>query len=341
LALSGLRRALGAIAGLALLVGAASGATIGGASGRGVVEPADALRVTHLGDGIVRWTRLDGRIAAGPVVVEEGILSGERGDPLRILVEAKEGPEGADRVSEGQALLSVRSTLRAEVAAATEAELAALDADLATLEAGGRSGDRAAAESAVSVARARLSEARQIAARLTAVGNAGAIPTWEAEVAALRVSVREAELAEARAGVAAAAAAPLPAELEAARARAASARARLTQARARLDAEVLRAPFAGRLIAGVDPVVLELVSTEADLLRIALPENQRAKVALGDPITFRPVEGGSTVEGRLIGLDPRARSSMHGPVFFAVAQLERPLPLGATGGVSVGAWRPW
>ena len=193
---------LGAIGGITLIALGVWGAEPDTIEGAGQVTAAREYRVEHTGDGRLRWRLLDGAVPGGPVTVAEGVLVEDGGEPLQFMVEEAAAP-GA-RLAAGTPLVSLETPAVKAAMAAAAAERDAALADLDTLRAGGRRGDVAAAQAAVTVAEAALAEARAnevIAARLAEQRAGG---TFDHQTAILRVAVAEAQLSAARAGVAAA-----------------------------------------------------------------------------------------------------------------------------------------
>ena len=324
---------LGAIGGITLIALGVWGAEPDTIEGAGQVTAAREYRVEHTGDGRLRWRLLDGAVPGGPVTVAEGVLVEDRGEPLQFMVEEAAAP-GA-RLAAGTPLVSLETPAVKAAMAAAAAERDAALADLDTLRAGGRRGDVAAAQAAVTVAEAALAEARAnevIAARLAEQRAGG---TFDHQTAILRVSVAEAQLSAARAGVAAARQAPHEVELDAASDRVRAAEARLEAASTRVDAGSLRTPFAGVARRPGGDVLVSVEDDSVPLVQAAVPERLAGRLRAGAPGTFRLTNGAGSVPATLVSVDSKAYPGETGPVVWALARLDAPAPGGATGILSL------
>ncbi len=305
----------------------------------GVVTPALEYRVEHLGDGRVRWRLLDGAVPGGPATQVEGVFVEVRGEPLTVEV----SPAAADgaRVEVGTALVDVHAPGATAGAAAAEAERDAAARDLEVLEAGGRPGVVAAAQAAVGVAEAGLAQARANAAVVSRLVEQGAAGAWEREAAVLAVGVAEAQLQAARASVGAAIAAPHATEVQAARDRLAAADARLQLAQARAASTTLTSPIRGRAHRPGGDIIVSVQDDSVSLVQVALPEAARGRVEVGAAADFRPTRGGPPIAATVLAVSDAAVTGAGGPVVWALARLEAPLPPGATGTLRVDGGGSW
>lgn len=295
------------------------------------VVPARSFALHHAGDGIVRWVLSDGRVPGGPVAVEEGVVEGERGDTRVVKIEALHGAQ----VEVGTLLATIGSARSAEREAAEDAERRAREADLALVSRGGRDEDVRWARREVEVARAAVVQAKAQSERLSGLVASGAASAWEAQDAALQLSLREAELALATVGVDRAALAPRPEDLALAEAGVAAAAARLAEARAARAHERLVSPLVGRVDLPGSGIVLRVLGDEPSVLQIALDAHQRGLVHPGDEVLFQVGEEAEPRRGRIVAVGDEVRAVGLRAVVWLTASVEPAVPVGVTGVVRI------
>lgn len=320
-----------AVAGILGLAALASWSWSGGAvQGPARVEAASEFRVSTADGGMARWTLLDGRVPGGPVVVADGALQADRGDPLEL--ELLDGRRAGDAVEEGQPVARLRAPRLEEEVLALAQEARALEAEVALREAGGRPEAVARAQQAVRVAEATLAQAQSALAHLEVLARQGAAGGRLVEEAREEREVRQAELALARAAMAEARQPALPEELDALQARRAAVQARQVAAQGRMDELLLRAPVAGTLLLPGGETLVQVVADGARLLQVAVPEAARGRVRVGDQVSFAPTaDADRPVPGRVVEVGASAVMLGTRPVVWVVAELEGAPPIGATG----------
>ena len=295
----------------------------------GMVTAPSVWRVSHLGDGVVRWQVLDGTLPGGSAVAADGVLIGDRGDQLTLTL--REGLDEGTEVSAGQPLVDTDRPALREAAKERTAKLAAIRADAAALEKGGRVGAISAAQAEVRVARANLERARRARDIAQSTAAQGGIGKWEAELAELEVTVQMSALAAAEGAVARARDLPLEEEINAAAARTTAAIAAEAEARIRAFGEPLSAPFDGRVRRPGGDIIIEVESTQDSLVQVLLPEVQRNVWAPGEQVHFWPTDGGDALPGTLLRIGTSTALGASGPLVWAVVQLEALAPAGSTG----------
>lgn len=337
--MSALRLVAGALAGVALVAGGTWALGPARIQAPGLVVPAQSWELRHAGDGALHWALLDGSQPGGPVARAEGVLLAERGGRLEVAL--LDGIEAGTQVTAGTPLVTARRPALVARARALEAEADAAERDVDVLALGDRQGPVAAAQAQVEVARAALARARraeEVARELVASGGAGA---WEAELAALEVSVQQANLRAAQAAVGQARYLPRQVELDAAQARVEAAAANAEEAQVRAGDAPLTTPLAGAVRQPGGEVVLAVVSEGVPLVQAALPEVQKGAWSPGTALSFVPT-GGEAVAATVVRRSDEAVASAAGPRVWVVAQLESPVPVGATGVLqsleAVGGW---
>ncbi len=317
--------ALGAV--LLLVLAISTGDRARQVSAPAQVVPALSFSLQHAGDGVVRWILADGAVPGGPVTREEGVVEGERGDPLRIKTQVAQGAQ----VRVGDLLATIGSARSAEREAAEEAERQAREADLALVSLGGREEEIRWARREVEVVRAAVEQARSQSQRLAALVAEGAASAWEAQDAAMELRLREAELALATVGVDRAALAPREQELTLAQAEVASASARLAEARASRAHEQLLSPLDGRVDQPGGVILLRVNSDQPAVLQIALDAQHQGRVRVGDPVRFEAGVGGTRHQGRVLSVGDEVRAIGDRSVVWATASVDPPVAVGVTG----------
>ena len=296
------------------------------------VEAVEAFTVRHAGDGRVRWTLTDGK-TPGVGIRDDGLLQTERGDPISVRVH--DALVVDDSVENGQPLVQIHSSRMKEESAALTAELEALKADAALLEAGGRPERIALAQRGVEVARANLTDARANQTHLQSLSTSGAGSRFEAEEAARRVRLREAELSRAQAAVADARRTAQGEALSAAKARVEEVAARLGEAERRSKANTLKSPLAGTLTHPGGDVVLSVLSDDIPVLQAAVHEADRNRIRVGDRVEFAPRSGSGLTTGTVLSIGSDTQLLGSDLVVWVVTSLDAALPLGATGTVTI------
>jgi biotin carboxyl carrier protein len=296
------------------------------------VEATQAFTVRHAGDGRVRWTLTDGK-TPGVGIRDDGLLQTERGDPISVRVH--DALMANDAVESGQPLVEIHSSRMKEESAALSAELDARKADAALLEAGGRPERIALAQRSVGVARANLVDAQANQEHLQSLSTSGAGSRFAAEEATRRVRVREAELSRAQAAVEDARRAAQDHALRAAKARVEEVAARLDEAERRNEANTLKSPLSGTITHPGGDVVLSVLSDDIPVLQAAVPEMERGKIRVGDRIEFAPRSGNGRTTGTVLSIGSDTQLLGSQLVVWVVTSLDQPLPLGATGTVTI------
>lgn len=334
-----IKKIVGVVSGVGLL--GLGGWSMGSGASRspGLVVPAERFEVVHVGDGTLRWRRLDGRVPGGPSLVEDGVVLTERGGTLS--VERADGLKpGA--VAKGDLLLVAVRPDQEAIADARGAESAAAGAEALALSAGGRPGLVAAAEAKVGVAKAALEQAEASFARAQAVVAGGGVPAWDADLLRLEVDVRKAELRAAQAAVSAARLAPWESEVAAADARAAAASAWASAADARAYGPSLAAPFDGNLQTPGGDILLAVDSSERAVVQMLVPERRAADWVPGVPVKFLATSGDDPVRGEIAEIGTVAMATTTGPAVWAVVNLDMDVVPGTTGlVVRDTAWGAW
>lgn len=302
--------------------------------GPAVVDASATWKVVSTGDGRYRWTLEEGRTPLGHAVVGEGILQSERGDPVQLAL--LDGLTPGAKVRDGQAVARLVSSVASEQVATLEAEAAAMKADLALLEAGGRPETVAAAARAVDVAEANLALAVAQAEQLAKLARDGAVSEFQAQEARRLQEVRQAELSLAKAQLAEARLPARPEEAQALEARVAALDARLQAAKKRNDQQVLTVPIEGELSMPGGEVALQVHAAGNRVVRIAVDETSRSFVSEGNPVTFTPTaDPDALYKGEVLAVADAARSFRGRTVVWVVAELAGEVPVGSTGAAAI------
>jgi len=319
-----------ALAGLVLMVFFA--ASPGEVRGPAVVVAPRTFRVLG-GDGrSFRWVLEDQRPPQGPVVVAEGLVQPERGDPA--VVELDKGMVEGREVKAGDAVAGVRGTRTEEDLAALDAGRAEAAARLALLEAGGRPETVQSARQAVSVAQAGLEQARSEQSHVEGLARQGAAPAWELEQTRLNTSISQARLDLAQANLAEARQPARPEELDQARARLAAAQARVDAAKSRAGSEEVRTLIGGTVALPGGESVVAIYEEGPRLVRVAIEEGRSAPIKVGAPLDFLPAAGGR-LHGRVLAVGKEARAMNGRNIVWVVGQLEEDIACGVTGTASI------
>lgn len=328
------RAAAGALAFVGLVFIGYQSMDPGVVRGPAVVDASATWKVVSTGDGRYRWTLEEGRTPLGHAVVGEGILQSERGDPVQLSL--LDGLTPGAKVRDGQAVARLISSVASEQVATLEAEHAAMKADLALLQAGGRAETVAAAARAVDVARANLGLAQAQADQLEKLARDGAVSDFQAQEARRLSQVREAELSLAQAQLAEARLPVRPEEAEALAARISALDARLAAARKRSDQQVLTAPIEGELSMPGGEVALQVHASGNRVVRIAVDETARGLVAEGNPVSFTPTSDPDAMyDGEVLAVADAARSFRGKTVVWVVAEVTGDVPIGSTGAAAI------
>lgn len=317
-------------AGLALVGLGAWSMGAGRIEGPGRVEAPAEFRISDATEGYIRWSLLDGTAPGGPVVVSDGLLQVDRGDPLAVerLPELSIGA----RVEAGQGVARLRAPSLGEEVDALVAEALALAAEEALLVAGGRPEAIARAQQGVDLAVAGEAQARAQVEHLEGLVAQGAGGTWAVEEARQALAVQEAQVALARAALAEARLPPRAEELDEVRARRTAVDARLKAARERQDGQLLTSPIAGILGPPGEERLLSVTGDGPPMLHLAVDEQARGRVHVGDAVRFTPTAAfDGPVGGRVLAVGASTVAVAGRPVAWVVAALDAPVPVGATG----------
>lgn len=195
-----------------------------------------------------------------------------------------------DRVTAGAPLVEMERR-DAEIALnQSEAALAQAQSQLADLKEGKRPEEIQVIEASLTSARAQAAEARRNADRLQSLAARGATTPTQAEDAVTAAEVAEANVAQIEANLAVARLPARPQTIAAAEATVRGAEAALDQAHWNLDQRRLTAPASGVVadvirnpgeIAGPSAPVLSLLPDDGVKLRLYVPEDAVARIALG------------------------------------------------------------
>lgn len=324
-----LRNALG-LAALAGLAGLAIWVELGRADLWPALAVAESsFRLSGVEPGRYAWRLEDGRVPQGPGLLAQRALVFERND--LVALELAPGLVGGATVKAGQPLASLRSTLLEEQTRTLVAERDLVAARKALLEAGPRPETVEAARKAVAVARALAEGARPELDRAQKLVSQGAGSATELELAALnaRVNSLQAELAAAQ--LAEVGAAARPEELAALDAELAAVEARIAYNQARIDQNQLVSPIDGVLQLGQvteltgDTTVLRVDDVDPLILRIPVPQHDRAHMAVGQRLRFES-RGlpDDTREVEVIGISQEATPLNGQQVFWVAAKLDNP-----------------
>jgi len=294
------------------------------------VEAVAEYRVSHAGDGRVRWTLLDGEVPGGPAVVADGLIQGERGDPVQ--VRRAPGLVAGTLVGAGDLVAAMTSSRLAADAEVVAAERDALLAERALLDAGGRSDNVATRQQAVDVAEAALALQDAQVDHVAELVDRGAEGAWSLEEARRKRDVQQAEVDLARARLAEARKLPRSEEQQRIDARLREIDARLAAAQARQQGQELRSPIAGVVGTPAGDVLVSVIGDEGAVLQVAVDEAARGQVRVGDRVDFVPTADGlAGAQGVVLDIGDTATSLGGRPVVWAVARLDGDVPIGATG----------
>lgn len=228
--------------------------------------------------------------ASGTVEATEALLGFEV--PGRL---AAVEPQEGDEIAAGAVLASLDATEPRARRAQAEAALDVARAVLAEAEAGSRSEDVAQGRAAANAARMKLDNARSELARSEHLFAGGAISRETLDRARLAADVAAAEVERTGEQLRLLERGSRRERIDALRAQRAQAEAALASADAALAKLELRAPFAGRIsgrhrepgeIVAAGTPVLTLLAMEDRWVRIYVPENRLAAVALGAPVSI-------------------------------------------------------
>ena len=294
-----------------------------------MVEATQTFSVVHAGDGRVSWSISDGRSPGGPTVIENGVIEGQRGDSLTVLL--PEGVVPGAKIEANHTIAIMHSSKMAEESLVLDQQYQTLQAELALLKAGGREEDVAAARERVQVAEANLARARREADRLDSLVSDGAGRSWEAEDAHLQVDLREAQLDVARLRITQAKKPARAEEVLAAEAHLSEIAARIESINARQADQTLKPPFDGVVNFPGGDVLVAVHSSELPVLQLAVDERKASQVHVGDLVRFAPTDGSRITGGKVIATSTVARPMGGRGVVWAVAALDEAQPIGATG----------
>lgn len=201
-----------------------------------------------------------------------------------------------DRVTEGQVLAETERR-DAEIALTeAEAALAQAESQLANLREGLRPEEIRVIEAALASAKAQQAEAERAAERLTSLAARGAVTEAQRDDAATAAEVARAKVAETEANLAVARLPARPQQITGAEASVAGAQAAREMAEWSLGQRTLVAQSAGTIydlirtpgeIAGPSAPVLSMLPDGAVKLRLYIPEDRIAAIAVGAMLDVR------------------------------------------------------
>jgi multidrug resistance efflux pump len=236
------------------------------------------------------------------------------------------------RVKEGDLLLELDARTAAAVVEMARAEVAAAGARLLRLEQGARGEELAAARAELEEAAAQHADARADLERLLPLGEGELVSAAEVERAGHKAEAAAARVATLRSREELLQVGTHPAELAAAEAEVERQAAALRQAEVNLDLTRVRAPFDGTVITiQLEPgeVVslfdvgsgIEIADQSALWVRVDVPEDRIAGLALGDPAeVFAQAAGSQALAARVVEIAPKAdRQSNTVEVAVAIA----------------------
>jgi len=201
-----------------------------------------------------------------------------------------------DRVEPGKMLAALENSDAAIAVAQAEAAVAAAQAQLADLQIGRRPEEIAVLQASLTSAEAQTEQAQRVVERTQDLFRRGAATQAQLDAARTQLAVEQAMIGQAKAQLAVAELPARPETIKAASNQVKQAEASLDQAKWRLSRRVLTAPSSGRVddvirnpgdIAGPAAPVLSLLPDGAVKLKLYVPEEQFAILALGQKLTVR------------------------------------------------------
>ncbi len=305
---------------------------------RAVVEAGRTFRLGSEQAGVYSWTLREGSPARGQGTVQEHTVQFRRSE----LVQMELAPDLANGVAirEGQ-ILATFSSPRLE---ATAEELRALRdslvAEQALLASGARPEEIQASRAKLELAEATRAGEQPQLERIRALAAEGLVTDAELDAAELLDQVRALEIDLARAEVAVARSSARPEALASFDAQIAAVDAQITELEVLLEAYVIRSAIDGILeIGGGRRGVLRVYDIDVVYLRIPIPQAQRHRIELGDPVSFRtPADAERIFDGFIVDLGENALNLNGQQIFWASAEIDNAghrLRSGMTGEVEI------
>ena len=287
---------------------------------RAVVEAGNTFNLAAIGRGSYEWTLRDGRPARGQGIVRQRILRFERSDLVEL--ELVPGLANGDLVAIGQQLATFRSPRTERRLAEVRAGRESLEAERALLAAGGRPEEIREARAALELAEAeREGELPQLD-RVRSLAAEGLVTQAELEAVELNDEIRRMEIDLVRARLAVTRSSARPEALAAVDAEIASLDARLDELNGLLDENRIACPIEGILEIGGNRNVLRVYHIDTVYLRVPIPEANRYRVQIGDPLEFEtPALPGTVFTGQLVDLGENAINLNGGQIFWASAEI--------------------
>jgi len=330
------------IAGLVLLLALALLLPIwSGARQKALVEAARTFSLVAVDTGQYEWSLRDGSPAKGRVLLDQQVIQFERGDLVELHVDP--ALTSGERVEVGQVLAEIRSPRdRARLDQLT-ALRADLEAQAALLRAGGRTEEVVQAERELEVAEREREAERALLERTRILAAAGAASAEELEAAEVRVRVRDTEVEVARAAAGVVRSSARPEELASLEAQISAMDAELNEVASRLAASVIRSPIAGVVELGGSAAEVRVYAMDPAYLRIPIPEADRHRIRVGDPVSFATLSApGKAFDGRIVDVSEDASNLNGFQVFWVSAEVANPdllLRSGMTGMARLGLQR--
>ncbi len=270
------------------------------------------------------------------------------GDVREVLVE-----EG-DEVQTGDVIARLADEEQRARVAASEAELAQLQADLSLARKGGKPEEIEVAKQQVETARKRAEVARANAKRLAQAYSRRAVTAQEYDHAQGQADVAEQELVEAQRSLDLVSSPATPDRIAAIEAQLREAEATLRYNQQQLKATRIAAPISGRVVSSSlmfavgdylnrGELLAVIEDTSQWLVEIKLPETGIGEVEVGKPAYAKAwAYPGTTFDGAVRSIAPAAEDGRYGKVVRVTATIDDPddrLKSGMTGNAKVqGDW---
>ncbi|MBN1335976.1 MAG: hypothetical protein JXB39_08455 [Deltaproteobacteria bacterium] len=317
------RLAGGIVALVALIALALLMPFLGGTRQKALVEAARTFSLVAVDTAQYTWHLRDGSPAKGRVLLDQQVIQFERGD----LVELHLDPSltTGDRVVEGQVLAVIRSPRDQSRLDQLKGLRADLEAQVALLGAGSRPEEVTRVERELHVAERLRDSDQALLDRVRILAASGAASAEELEATEHQVRVRDTEVTVARASVAVARSSARPEEIESLRAQIVALDAEILEVETRLAASVIRSPISGILELGGSAAEVRVYTMDPAYLRIPIPEADRHRVSVGDPVEYSTLAApGHVFTGTVVDLSEDA-SNLNGlQVFWASAEVPNP-----------------
>lgn len=272
------------------------------------------------------------------------------GDVREVLV--KEG----DLVKAGQVIARISDYEQRALVAASEARLAALEADMSLAKKGGKAEEVTVAESAVQTAQTRADVSAAQARRLQGAFQKKSVTAADYDRAKGQADVDAKALQEAKSRLGLVQSPAVGERLKAIEAQLNEARAELAYQQERLSYTKITAPIAGRVVSGSlmfsrgsflnrGDQLATIEDAGQRIAEVKLPENTIGEIKLENGVTAKAwAFPGTGFDGKVSSIAPAAENGEYGKVVRVQVALEDPenklLP-GLTGNAKVsGEWHP-